>query len=107
MNLRNTRSAVKLKPACPFSSGTQEPPVRSARRRYQQRHDVHRRHHDRQRSRWCVTSGDATNSYLYLKIIGQGAAGTLVQPPPGTGIALSQAQKDLVRDWINAGAKND
>jgi hypothetical protein len=54
-----------------------------------------------------VTSGDATNSYLYLKIIGQGVAGTLPQPPPSTGIALSQAQKDMVRDWINAGAKNN
>jgi hypothetical protein len=54
-----------------------------------------------------VTPGDATNSYLYLKIIGQGVQGSGLQPPPSTGIALTQAQKNLVRDWINAGAKND
>jgi hypothetical protein len=54
-----------------------------------------------------VTAGDATNSYLYLKIINQQVQGTLVQPPPSTGVVLSQAQKNMVRDWINAGAKNN
>ena len=54
-----------------------------------------------------VTAGDAESSYLYLKITGRPVAGTVAQPPPGATITLSQAQKDMVRDWINAGAKND
>jgi hypothetical protein len=50
---------------------------------------------------------NAENSYLYLKITGRPATGTQVQPPPGTSSVLSTDQKNIVRDWINAGAKND
>jgi hypothetical protein len=52
-----------------------------------------------------VTPGDADNSYLYQKITG--AAGITGSRMPLGRAALSQAQLDLVRDWIEAGAENN
>ncbi len=54
-----------------------------------------------------VAPGDAENSYLYLKITGRPVAGTQIQPPPVTGTVLSTDQKNTIRDWIDAGAKNN
>jgi hypothetical protein len=54
-----------------------------------------------------VAPGNAEASYLYLKITGRPEPGDLSDPPPSTGLVLTQKQKDTVRDWINAGAKDD
>lgn len=51
-----------------------------------------------------VAPGDATNSYLYRKIIGAGITGDRM---PQGGPYLTDAQTKLVRDWIRRGAPND
>ncbi len=50
-----------------------------------------------------VKSNDAANSALYRRI--EGTCGSLM-PLDGSG-ALPQAQRDLIRDWINQGALNN
>lgn len=47
-----------------------------------------------------VTAGNANNSKLYKEI----ANGSM--PPSGSGITMTQAQKDIIAKWINQGAKN-
>jgi hypothetical protein len=47
-----------------------------------------------------VSAGKATSSKIYTVIID----GTM--PPRGSGITMTQAQKDIVAKWINQGAKN-
>lgn len=51
-----------------------------------------------------VEPGDPANSYLYRKLTGAGITGDRMPQglPP-----LSQAQIQLVRDWIRRGAPND
>jgi hypothetical protein len=52
-----------------------------------------------------VTPGDLPNSYLWRKI--SPGAGTIVgEPMPQTG-SMSDAQRQLVRDWILRGAPRD
>ena len=51
-----------------------------------------------------VTPSDATNSYLYRKVIGSGITGDRM---PQGGPFLSDAQIKLIRDWIRRGAPND
>jgi hypothetical protein len=50
-----------------------------------------------------VKPSDAANSALYRRI--EGTCGSLM-PLDGSG-ALPQAQRDLIRDWINQGALNN
>jgi uncharacterized membrane protein len=47
-----------------------------------------------------VSAGRATNSKLYT-VIAEGS-----MPPQGSGITMTQAQKDVIAKWINQGAKN-
>lgn len=47
-----------------------------------------------------VSAGRATSSKIYTEI----ANGSM--PTPGSGIRMTQAQKDIVAKWINQGAKN-
>jgi uncharacterized membrane protein len=47
-----------------------------------------------------ISAGRATNSKVYTEI----ANGSM--PPPGSGITMTQAQKDIIAKWINQGAKN-
>jgi uncharacterized membrane protein len=47
-----------------------------------------------------ITAGKATSSKVYAEI----ANGSM--PPRGSGITMTQAQKDIVAKWINQGAKN-
>ncbi|MCB9683707.1 MAG: hypothetical protein H6735_01540 [Alphaproteobacteria bacterium] len=52
-----------------------------------------------------VTAFDSANSYLYLKTEGtQASVGGIGQQMPRGEPALSQADIDLVRDWIDGGA---
>ncbi len=51
-----------------------------------------------------VSPKDASNSYLYRKIIGAGITGDRM---PQGGPYLTDAQTKLVRDWILRGAPND
>ena len=51
-----------------------------------------------------VAPGDPANSYLYRKITGAGITGDRM---PQGGPFLSDAQINLVRDWIRRGAPND
>lgn len=51
-----------------------------------------------------VEPNDPTNSYLYRKITGAGITGERM---PQSRPPLSEAQIDLVRDWIRRGAPND
>lgn len=54
-----------------------------------------------------VSPGDANNSALYLKVIGDArVGGTAGRMPLGLG-ALSTDQINAIRDWINAGAQNN
>lgn len=52
-----------------------------------------------------VTPGDSANSYLYSKLIGGGKPGYLVMPPPTSGVALTAAEIDMVKQWIDEGAR--
>jgi uncharacterized membrane protein len=47
-----------------------------------------------------ISAGRATSSKVYTEI----ANGQM--PPPGYGITMTQAQKDIIAKWINQGAKN-
>lgn len=52
-----------------------------------------------------ITPGDTSESYLYRKIMG--VQGTIVgnqMPAPGTGSALSDEEKALMKRWIEQGA---
>jgi hypothetical protein len=51
-----------------------------------------------------VAPGDATDSYLYMKIAGDPRIAGERMPFGGT---LTSAEIDLVRAWIDAGAKNN
>jgi len=51
-----------------------------------------------------VMVGNANNSALYLKVIGNNAVGNRM---PLVGAALSQAETDSIRAWINRGALNN
>lgn len=51
-----------------------------------------------------VQPGQPDLSYLYRKILGTGITGDRM---PQAGQPLSDAQKNLVRDWIRRGAPND
>ncbi|MDZ7360827.1 MAG: hypothetical protein ONB46_08890 [candidate division KSB1 bacterium] len=51
-----------------------------------------------------VAAGNANNSALYLKVIGNAATGSRM--PLGSA-ALSQAETDSIRAWINRGAQNN
>ncbi len=51
-----------------------------------------------------VAAGNANNSALYLKVIGNNAVGSRM--PLGLP-ALSQAETDSIRAWINRGALNN
>ncbi|MDZ7344475.1 MAG: hypothetical protein ONA90_08160 [candidate division KSB1 bacterium] len=54
-----------------------------------------------------VSPGDANNSVLYLKVIGDARVGGIAgRMPLGQG-ALSTDQINAIRDWINAGAQNN
>jgi hypothetical protein len=54
-----------------------------------------------------VSPGDASNSVLYLKVIGEARVGGLGgRMPLGLG-ALTTDQINAIRDWINAGAQNN
>lgn len=52
-----------------------------------------------------VKPGDAANSYLYMKLIGDSRASG-DRMPQGSA-PLSDSQLDVIRDWINAGAENN
>ena len=47
-----------------------------------------------------VSPGNANNSKIYKEIVN----GSM--PPSGSGIVMTQAQKDIIAKWINQGAKN-
>lgn len=51
-----------------------------------------------------VQPGQPDLSYLYRKILGTGITGDRM---PQGGQPLSEAQKNLIRDWIRRGAPND
>lgn len=51
-----------------------------------------------------VAPGNANNSALYLKVIGNNAVGPRM---PTVGAALSQAETDTIKAWINRGALNN
>jgi hypothetical protein len=51
-----------------------------------------------------INPGDPTNSYLYRKISGAGITGDRM---PQGGPYLTDAEIQLVRDWIRRGAPND
>ena len=54
-----------------------------------------------------VSPGDANNSVLYLKVIGDArVGGTAGRMPLGLG-SLTTDQINAIRDWINAGAQNN
>lgn len=52
-----------------------------------------------------IEPGDADNSYLYLKVIGDGSIDGVQMPRFRT--PLSQDLQDLLKDWIEAGAENN
>jgi hypothetical protein len=51
-----------------------------------------------------IAPGDPANSYLYRKITGAGITGDRM---PQAGPPLSEANLNLIRDWIRRGAPND
>lgn len=51
-----------------------------------------------------VAAGNANNSALYLKVIGNINVGARM---PTIGAALSQAETDTIKAWINRGALNN
>ena len=51
-----------------------------------------------------VDPGDADNSALYLKVIGDNSVGARM---PLSRNALSSAETNAIRDWINSGAQNN
>ena len=51
-----------------------------------------------------VAPGDADNSALYLKVIGDNSVGSRM---PLSRNALSSAETNAIRDWINNGAQNN
>jgi len=51
-----------------------------------------------------VVAGDSSSSYLLDKIDGTQACGS---PMPISGSPLSMAQRQLIADWIDAGAPNN
>jgi hypothetical protein len=51
-----------------------------------------------------VAAGNANNSVLYLKVIGDNSVGRVM---PLVGAPLSQAETDSIRAWINRGALNN
>ena len=53
-----------------------------------------------------VDPGDADNSALYLKVIGDNSVGARM-PLPLSRNALSSAETNAIRDWINNGAQNN
>jgi hypothetical protein len=52
-----------------------------------------------------VIPNDADSSYLYIKIIGNPGDGTLRMPIGGN--PLSDNEIQLIKNWIDAGAKNN
>ncbi len=50
-----------------------------------------------------VNAGNANSSELYQVLTGSGEE---KMPPSNSGFVLSQTQKNLIKDWINQGAKN-
>ncbi|MBN2092835.1 hypothetical protein JW964_24655 [candidate division KSB1 bacterium] len=50
-----------------------------------------------------VKAGDATNSYLVIKIEGKQSVGSKM--PPSGGVSTESIQ--LIKNWINKGAKNN
>jgi hypothetical protein len=55
-----------------------------------------------------IAPGNAENSYLYRKLLGtQAAAGGSGERMPFGDAALDAAQIELIRRWIEAGAKAD
>ncbi|HEY8075819.1 MAG TPA: hypothetical protein VIF62_16950 [Labilithrix sp.] len=54
-----------------------------------------------------VTPGDPTKSYVMIKMDGKQTMGTEMPPGDPDGTLLPQAQRDTMRAWIMAGAKND
>jgi len=51
-----------------------------------------------------VAAGNANNSVLYLKVIGDNSVGRAM---PLVGAPLSQAETDSIKAWINRGAQNN
>jgi hypothetical protein len=51
-----------------------------------------------------VAAGNANNSALYLKVIGDNTVGARM---PLLGGPLSQAETDTIKAWINRGALNN
>jgi len=54
-----------------------------------------------------VNPGNAANSVLYLKVIGDAAVGGAGGRMPLGAAALNTDQINAIRDWINAGAQNN
>lgn len=50
-----------------------------------------------------VNAGDANSSKLYEVLI---ETGNDIMPPTSSGMSLTAAQKNIIKDWINQGAKN-
>lgn len=50
-----------------------------------------------------VSSGNANSSKLYEVLI---ETGNDIMPPTSSGMSLTVLQKNLIKDWINQGAKN-
>jgi hypothetical protein len=53
-----------------------------------------------------IHPGSPDQSFLYLKIMGTAPRGTIM-PAPGTGNVLTDAQKSIIRTWIEQGALNN
>jgi hypothetical protein len=51
-----------------------------------------------------VKPNDSEESYLYRKITGRPAAGTLIMPPPGATSFPTAEEKELIKCWIDHGA---
>lgn len=54
-----------------------------------------------------VEPGDADNSILYLKVIGDASVGGTAARMPLNLPPLNNAEINAIRDWINNGAQND
>lgn len=52
-----------------------------------------------------VIPNDADNSYLYIKIVGDPNDGTSRMPISGSPLSANEIQ--LIKNWIDAGAKNN
>lgn len=50
-----------------------------------------------------INAGDANSSKLYEVLV---ETGNDIMPPTSSGMSLSASQKNIIKDWINQGAKN-